>query len=94
MQVWASEDESAEFPYLGGKPPIPGDLARLEQRMSLAGVQGALVVQPINHKFDHAYVNRALQVRAGRVKSGGGQEATVKRCCVESRARAIWNAPS
>ena len=63
IQVWASEDESAEFPYLGGKPPIPGDLARLQQQMNLAGVQGALIVQPINHKFDHAYVNRALQVR-------------------------------
>lgn len=28
------------------------------QRMEEAGVDGALIVQPINHKFDHSYVTR------------------------------------
>jgi len=26
--------------------------------MEEAGVDGALIVQPINHKFDHSYVTR------------------------------------
>lgn len=28
------------------------------QCMEDAGVDGALIVQPINHKFDHSYVTR------------------------------------
>lgn len=28
------------------------------QCMEEAGVDGALIVQPINHKFDHSYVTR------------------------------------
>lgn len=29
--------------------------------MEEAGVDGALIVQPINHKFDHSYVTRFVQ---------------------------------
>lgn len=28
--------------------------------MKDAGVDGALIVQPINHKFDHSYVTRSV----------------------------------
>jgi hypothetical protein len=28
--------------------------------MEEAGVHGALIVQPINHKFDHSYVTRYI----------------------------------
>lgn len=28
--------------------------------MGEAGVDGALIVQPINHKFDHSYVTRLV----------------------------------
>lgn len=30
--------------------------------MEEAGVDGALIVQPINHKFDHSYVTRYEQL--------------------------------
>jgi len=32
--------------------------AHFFQCMEEAGVDGALIVQPINHKFDHSYVTR------------------------------------
>ncbi|GFS33959.1 hypothetical protein Acr_00g0031460 [Actinidia rufa] len=34
---------------------------RLVMRMVEAGVDGALIVQPINHKFDHSYVTSVLK---------------------------------
>jgi len=35
--------------------------AHVFQCMEEAGVDGALIVQPINHKFDHSYVTRYVQ---------------------------------
>jgi len=65
LHVWASESEAeSNFPY--DQPP-PESLqnnatpeALLEQ-MDKAGVDGALIVQPINHKYDHSYVANAIK---------------------------------
>ena len=61
-QVWADASESTEFPYLGGEPPLEGSTQLLLTKMDNAQVDGALIVQPINHKFDHRYVNKAIKV--------------------------------
>lgn len=36
--------------------------------MEEAGVDGALIVQPINHKFDHSYVRRAIALHPEKFK--------------------------
>lgn len=36
-----------------------------QQSFEEAGVDGALIVQPINHKFDHSYVSSVINVRSG-----------------------------
>lgn len=64
LHVWATAEESLLFPYDKAPPPQLQDMASPElllERMDDAGVDGALIVQPINHKFDHSYVTNALQ---------------------------------
>ncbi|WOL11447.1 hypothetical protein Cni_G20209 [Canna indica] len=63
LHVWASPKEAAEnYPYFPGQePPIPGDADFLLKCMSEAGVDGALIVQPINHMFDHSLVSSVLR---------------------------------
>lgn len=71
--MWASTEESSQFPYAKGNEP-PTDLAssasvsELLKQMDASGVDGALIVQPINHKFDHAYVINAIQKHPDRFK--------------------------
>ena len=66
LHVWASSKESANFPYAEGQHP-PESLANaasksaLLEKMELAGIDGTLIVQPINHKFDHSYVLSAIR---------------------------------
>ncbi|XP_060196978.1 uncharacterized protein LOC132626208 isoform X2 [Lycium barbarum] len=63
LHVWASPQEAAEkYPYFPGQEPsLPGHVDYLLECMEEAGVDGALIVQPINHKFDHSYVTSALK---------------------------------
>ncbi|KAI4368518.1 hypothetical protein MLD38_017067 [Melastoma candidum] len=63
LHVWASPEEAADkFPFFPGQEPtLPGDVDFLLQCMDEAGVDGALIVQPINHKFDHSLVASALK---------------------------------
>lgn len=62
LHVWASPQEASKFPYSPGQEPnLPGNVDFLLQRMEEAGVDGALIVQPINHKFDHSYVTSVLK---------------------------------
>ncbi|WVZ08405.1 hypothetical protein V8G54_021751 [Vigna mungo] len=57
LHVWASPQEAGRFPYFPGQEPtLQGNADFLLQCMEEAGVDGALIVQPINHKFDHSYV--------------------------------------
>ncbi|KAK7273117.1 hypothetical protein RIF29_14163 [Crotalaria pallida] len=62
LHVWASPQEADKFPYSPGQEPaLPGNVDFLLQCMEEAGVDGALIVQPINHKFDHSYVTSVLK---------------------------------
>eukprot|EP00586_Coscinodiscus_wailesii_P004546 CAMPEP_0172485794 /NCGR_PEP_ID=MMETSP1066-20121228/13985_1 /TAXON_ID=671091 /ORGANISM="Coscinodiscus wailesii, Strain CCMP2513" /LENGTH=341 /DNA_ID=CAMNT_0013251265 /DNA_START=115 /DNA_END=1140 /DNA_ORIENTATION=- len=65
LHVWADEKESSSYPYAEGQVPPPalqnrGSTASLLEEMKSAKVDGALIVQPINHKFDHGYVEDAV----------------------------------
>ncbi|TQE05042.1 hypothetical protein C1H46_009334 [Malus baccata] len=63
LHVWASPQEAADkYPYFPGQEPtLPGDVDFLLQCMEEAGVDGALIVQPINHKFDHSLLTSVLK---------------------------------
>ncbi|XP_038704139.1 uncharacterized protein LOC120000244 [Tripterygium wilfordii] len=63
LHVWASPQEAVEkYPYFPGQEPtLPGHLDFLLESMEEAGVDGALIVQPINHKFDHSLVTSVLK---------------------------------
>ncbi|PKU87372.1 hypothetical protein MA16_Dca008468 [Dendrobium catenatum] len=63
VHVWASREEASErYPYFPGhEPSLPGDSEILLKCMGEANVDGALIVQPINHMFDHDLVTRALK---------------------------------
>ncbi|KAI3929640.1 hypothetical protein MKX01_025808 [Papaver californicum] len=63
LHVWASPKEAAEkYPYFPGQEPtLPGNVDFLLKSMGEAGVDGALIVQPINHKFDHSLVTSVLK---------------------------------
>ncbi|GMN49297.1 hypothetical protein TIFTF001_018459 [Ficus carica] len=63
LHVWASPRQAADkYPYFpGNEPTLPGDVDFLLKRMEEAGVDGALIVQPINHKFDHSLVTSVLE---------------------------------
>ena len=72
LHVWASSDEAAtKFPYVQDPPDNLKDsasTAALLEQMKQHGVDGALIVQPINHKFDHSYVTQAIQKHPDRFK--------------------------
>ncbi|KAL1565331.1 4-sulfomuconolactone hydrolase-like [Salvia divinorum] len=63
LHVWASPQQAAEkYPYFPGQEPtLPGHAEFLLECMEQAGVDSALIVQPINHKFDHSYVTSVLK---------------------------------
>ncbi|XP_030956645.1 uncharacterized protein LOC115978894 [Quercus lobata] len=62
LHVWASPQEAADkYPYFPGQETtLPGNVDFLLECMAEAGVDGALIVQPINHKFDHSLVTSVL----------------------------------
>uniref|UniRef100_A0A2P2KHS2 4-sulfomuconolactone hydrolase n=1 Tax=Rhizophora mucronata TaxID=61149 RepID=A0A2P2KHS2_RHIMU len=62
LHVWASPEEAADrYPYFPGQEPsLNGHVDFLLQCMEEASVDGALIVQPINHKFDHSLVTSVL----------------------------------
>ena len=72
LHVWATANESSsQFPYDGAPPQQLQDAASPElllERMKDAGVDGALIVQPINHKFDHSYVTHAIRKYPNRFR--------------------------
>jgi predicted TIM-barrel fold metal-dependent hydrolase len=74
LHVWANVEEAASgFPYAtGNEPPESlrnlGSTSELIKQMDHAGVHGALIVQPINHKFDHSYVMNAIKSYPSRFK--------------------------
>jgi predicted TIM-barrel fold metal-dependent hydrolase len=68
VHVWANTLQAASqgFPYIPSDNPPPeslrdvADAESLHQQLQSAGLAGALIVQPIHHKFDHSYVRQAL----------------------------------
>ncbi|XVF44295.1 hypothetical protein PTKIN_Ptkin02bG0109100 [Pterospermum kingtungense] len=63
LHIWASPQEAADtYPYAPGQnPTLPGHLDFLLQYMEEASVDGALIVQPIHHKFDHSLLTSVLK---------------------------------
>ncbi|GKY97600.1 hypothetical protein MPSEU_000718400 [Mayamaea pseudoterrestris] len=72
LHVWADTQEAANaFPYAQPPPETiknDGSIDALIKQMDSNGVDGALVVQPINHKFDHSYVIQAIKDHPHRFK--------------------------
>mmetsp|Transcript_26938 Transcript_26938/g.56400 ORF Transcript_26938/g.56400 Transcript_26938/m.56400 type:complete len:320 (+) Transcript_26938:96-1055(+) len=71
LHVWANQQESQTFPYTQAPPEELQDrasTAELLQQMDQNGIDGALIVQPINHKYDHSYVLEATQTHPNRLK--------------------------
>jgi predicted TIM-barrel fold metal-dependent hydrolase len=74
LHIWASfQEASSSFPYAEDQDP-PESLkdaaatSKLLEKMNENGVDGALIVQPINHKFDHSYVISAMKEHPDRFK--------------------------
>lgn len=72
LHVWGNSQEAeALFPYAQDPPESLqncANLAALLSQMKEAGIDGALVVQPINYKFDHSYVLKAIQQHPAHLK--------------------------
>eukprot|EP00903_Cladosiphon_okamuranus_P019921 g18308.t1 len=71
LHVWG--DGKGSFPYAPGQEPperLRGSSGPevLLQEMDKAGVGGALIVQPINYKFDHTYVLDTMKTHPGKFK--------------------------
>ena len=67
LHVWALDDERCPMPP-GRVPNVPGDVDRLLSSMDEAEVDGALIVQPIFHGFDHGYIDEAIKAHPDRFK--------------------------
>lgn len=73
LHVWASQTESKQYPYAPNQTP-PDSLidtsstSSLLAQMSSSGVDGALIVQPINHQYDHRYVMNAIKAHPDKLK--------------------------
>lgn len=60
LHVW-SDDETA-YPFAGGsRPRQPGSVDLLMETMAAAGVDKAVIVQPIHYLFDNRYVADCLK---------------------------------
>jgi hypothetical protein len=62
LQVWS--DGRAPYPWAVEPPPELSSTVtfdKLHATASAAGVAGALIVQPVNHKYDHSYTDAALR---------------------------------
>jgi len=74
LHVWANKEEATKaFPYAEGQEPpasleSAGSTSALLKQMDDSGVTGALIVQPINHKFDHSYVIQSIKDHPTRFK--------------------------
>ncbi len=77
LHIWS--DGKAPYPWAEGhepgrpisEPSLGDDRATAEallDHMDRAVVAGALIVQPITHKFDHSYVRDAIQKYPARFK--------------------------
>lgn len=98
LHVWAPIEQAQTYPYFPGQEPtIPGSVEVLLQAMKEGFVDGALIVQPINHKFDHSYVSSVLQNYPGKFvgccladpTDGGGGVVELERLVAKEGYRAV-----
>jgi len=74
LHIWATAEENENFPYAGEDQTPPSSLQnsaspeKLLEQMDAAQVDGALIVQPINHKYDHSYVTNAIKKYPNKFK--------------------------
>ncbi len=74
LHVWATEAESTTYPYASIHQTPPPSLIDISSTTSLLtqmkehGVDGALIVQPINHQYDHRYVSNAIETYPDKFK--------------------------
>eukprot|EP00591_Stephanopyxis_turris_P007025 CAMPEP_0195524434 /NCGR_PEP_ID=MMETSP0794_2-20130614/24243_1 /TAXON_ID=515487 /ORGANISM="Stephanopyxis turris, Strain CCMP 815" /LENGTH=346 /DNA_ID=CAMNT_0040654647 /DNA_START=42 /DNA_END=1079 /DNA_ORIENTATION=- len=75
LHVWANQKESSTggYPYATNQTPPPSLIDRssvdeLLTQMQSANVNGALIVQPINHRFDHSYAASAIAAHPRKFK--------------------------
>ena len=72
LHVWASQSEASNgFPYVQEPPESLRDRASTDEllkHMADNGIDGALIVQPINHKYDHSYVLQAMKTHPDKFK--------------------------
>lgn len=71
LHVWADTAETSTYVW---QPPPPANLqdsgstAKLIAAMEANNVDGSLIVQPINHQFDHSYALNALKKHPQKFK--------------------------
>jgi predicted TIM-barrel fold metal-dependent hydrolase len=75
VHVWADFGESTigGYPYAEGQDPPEflknaASTATLLDQMDANKVTGSVIIQPINHKFDHSYVTNAIEKHPDRFK--------------------------
>jgi len=75
LHIWANTQESKQnYPYASKDQTPPETLqdrassSYLLQTMKDSNVDGALIVQPINHKYDHSYVSSAMKTHPSKFK--------------------------
>ena len=71
LHVWAGKEETASFPYEPGREPpesLSASTDHLLKTMDLCSVDKAMIVQPINHLYDHRYVSAALRSHPQRLR--------------------------
>lgn len=71
LHVWANQAESQDFPYAQEPPDSLQDEASVDKLLALMArhsIDGALIVQPINHQYDHRYVLGAIRAHPDRFK--------------------------
>jgi len=70
LHVWSDDEE--RYPFPGGKPPEGGgSVELLNETMSSAGVDKAVIVQPKQSLFDNRYVADCLEQFPGKFAAVG-----------------------
>lgn len=72
LHVWGTSSDVNSYPFFQNPPDSLKDSASFDQlvvkHMETKGVDGALIIQPINYKFDHSYVINAIQKHPTKFK--------------------------
>lgn len=71
LHIWGQPDSN--YPYAQGQTPTDNlinksSVSDLLENMDKTNVDGSLIVQPINYKYDHDYVAEAIAAHPDRLK--------------------------